>query len=276
MRKFLPIIIIVAALAAGAYVGFVRARLRPTRVGPALVARFLDANLGNAIVFETPEKRVVVVDPGPEETADALAGYLRELGVRSLDVIVTAPAADHIGALQALVDSFDVKRVIHGGSAWEEPPRGPKGPVGELVLAAGDAIRLSPRVKLEVLSPAKEPAGATARPLVTRITFGRTRFLLMSDALIEDEAYLIRSGVDLTSTVLVVPRHGRHGSTSLELLSLVRPEYCIVLVGRGADRPSRTVIDRIKTENTGAEVYRTDRDGPVIMVSDGRSIQAGQ
>ena len=53
----------------------------------------------------------------------------------------------------------------------------------------------------------------------------------------------------------------------------MRPEYCIVLVGEGADRPSRVVLDRIKTENTGAEVCRTDGNGPVNMLSDGRSIQ---
>ena len=52
----------------------------------------------------------------------------------------------------------------------------------------------------------------------------------------------------------------------------MRPSYCIVMPGRGADRPSPTVCDRIKTENTGAEVYRTDSDGPIKMTSDGRSI----
>ena len=276
MRKLVPIIIIVAAVAAGAYVGFVRARRKPARVGPVLVASFLPADLGNAIVFETPEKRFVVIDPGPEQTADALVDYLRQAGVRSLDVIVTVPIDEHGGALGRLVDSFDVKRVIHGGPAWRKGLEGPKGPIGELVLAAGDSIRLSPKVKVEVLSPPREPRGRLAEPLVTRITFGKTRFLLASDARMEDEAYLIRSGVDLASTVLVVPRHGRYGSTSLELLSLVRPEYCIVLVGEGADRPSRVVLDRIKTENTGAEVYRTDTGGPINIMTDGHSIQVGQ
>ena len=221
MRKLLPIIVIVAALAAGAYVGVWRAKRKPARLGPVLVASFLDADRGNAIVFDTPERRFIVVDPGPEDTADALVDDLRENGAQSLDVIVTTPTPEHMGALQTLIDRFEVRRIIHGGNPWPKRPRGPKGLITELVLAAGDSIGLSPKVKLEVLSPAKAPPETSVGPLVTRVTFGDSRFLLASDARIEDESYLIRSGADMVSTVLVVPRHGRFGSTSLELLSLV-------------------------------------------------------
>ncbi|MGC8862146.1 MAG: ComEC/Rec2 family competence protein [Armatimonadota bacterium] len=273
MRKVLPIIVIAAALAAGSYLGLLRARREVLPAVPVLVADFLPAEFGNAIVFQTPEKRFLVADPGPESTADALVSYLRRLGAKSLDVMVTNPIGKHTGAIESLTDGFEIRRIIHGSNTWQAVTTRPRRPVAEVVLKAGDRIRLSPRVKLEALSPPREPEGATERPLVTRISFGRTRFLLASDALLEDEAWMIRSGVDLRSTVLVVARHGRYGSTSLEFLSFVRPEYCVVMVGRGADRPSRTVLERISTENTGAEVYRTDVHGAVQMISDGRTIR---
>ena len=47
----------------------------------------------------------------------------------------------------------------------------------------------------------------------------------------------------------------------------------MVLAGRGADRPSRAILNRIKIENTGAEVYRTDKNDPIDMISNGRVIQ---
>jgi len=273
MRKLLPIIVVAAAVAAGAYVWFVRARREPTPTGPVLVAAFLPSELGNAIVFVTPDRRFVVVDPGPRSSAGALVSYLHRRGAKSLDVIVTNPIDKHTGALAALADSFEIRRVIHGSRTWQGVTGKSNRPIAEVVLKAGDSIRLSQRVRLEALNPPAEQESATPRPLVARITYGRTRFLLASDALVEDEAYMIRSGADLRSTVLVVPRHGRYGSTSLELLSLVRPEYCVVLVGKGSDRPSRVVLQRIKTENTGAQVYRTDLHGPIHMTTNGRTIR---
>ncbi|MCX8052221.1 MAG: MBL fold metallo-hydrolase [Armatimonadetes bacterium] len=273
MRRFVPIIVLVAAVVAGAYVGFVRAKPRTRPAGPILVASFLPAELGNAIVFETPDGRFIVVDPGPKRTASELVKYLQLLGAQSLDVIISNPIDDHTGALEELTNSFDVKRLIHSGNAWESAPECAKGRIAEVLLSAGDSIRLSQKVRLEALSPPREPESQSIRPLITRVSFGRTRFLLMSDALVEDEAYMIRSGIDLTSNVLVVPRHGRYGGTSLELISFVRPEYCIVLVGNGNDKPSRIVLNRIRTENTGAEVYRTDLNGRINLISDGRTVR---
>jgi competence protein ComEC len=75
----------------------------------------------------------------------------------------------------------------------------------------------------------------------------------------------------LGANVLVVPRHARFGGTSLELLSRARPEICVVMAGRD-DRPSRTVLRRIDPAKTGAALYRTDRDGTIEIVTNGRAI----
>ena len=58
MRRFLPIILVVVALAAGAYVGYVKGVGRPTANTDGLVVSFLDADLGNAVVIETPGEGV--------------------------------------------------------------------------------------------------------------------------------------------------------------------------------------------------------------------------
>ena len=174
-----------------------------------------------------------------------------------------------------------MKRIVHGeavdSEAWTQALAGGKPTrVPELVLAAGDTIKLSPTVKIEVLSPPKGllkgKHSSDDDSLVTRLRFGRTSVLLASDIRRDAEGYLIRSVRDLASNVLVVPGHGRAGSTSLELLACTRPRQCVVLCGRGANRPSRSVLRRIDAENTGAEVYRTDRDGPFDIVSDGRLV----
>jgi competence protein ComEC len=285
MRKLLPIMLIVAVLAGGAYVGLKRRGVeKPIPRGKALVASFLNADQGGAVVFETPEGSFVVFDPGFEENVDALADYLKTVGARSVTLVVTFPSREYAAAARKLIGSFPVDRVIHGempsvSREWDKTLEAiEQARIPELILAGGDLLHLSKKVKLEVLSPprgllegAEEASGNNS--LVTRVSFGRTRFLLTSQARIEVEGHLIQSVRDLESSVLVVPRHGQAGSTSLELISLVRPECFVVMDGGRGGRPSASVLARISTRNTGAQVLRTDKDGSFDIVSDGRSIE---
>lgn len=275
MRRLLPILVLISAIAAGSYVGFHRATPRPVRIDNALIVSFLDESLGNAIVLETPEKHFAVVDPGPEATAEGLVEYLQKIGVRSIDVVLTTSTAEHSGALQALDQALEVKRVVRSTSRESGPEQAIGKAITESLLTTGECINLSPTVRIEALGPPKAALeDSKPGPLVTRVRHGDTSFLLMSDASIEDEAYLIRSGGNLISTVLAVPNHGRAGSTSLELLARVRPRYIVVLAETGVGRPDPGVMKRISPENTGAYLHRTDKDGIIDLVGDGRSIIA--
>jgi len=282
MRKLLPIILIATVLAVGIYLGYREEERKPASSKHALVARFLDAKYGNAIVISVPGGKSVVIDPGPEATAEHLTDYLRDIGTKSVTLIVTYPSREHVGAINQLIESFPVKRILHGemtgiSRTWDRVLElAAEAGIPDLVLCEGDLIKLSPKVKLEILSPPKgftENAAASSmnNSLVARVSVGRVRFLLTSHIGTEVEGRLIQSGVDLQSNVLVVPRHGAAGSTSLEFISQVRPECFIVLVGRGTDRPSSLVMRRISTKNTGGQVYQNDEDGPIDVVSERRS-----
>lgn len=285
MRKLLPIMLIAAVLAGGAYVALTREGTeKPIPRGKALVASFLNADLGGAVVFETPEGNFVVFDPGSESKVEALAGYLKTVGARSVTLVVTFPSPECADAARKLIGLFPVDRVIHGempgvSRDWDRTLEAiGEARIPELILSGGDSLHLSKKVKLEVLSPPRgllegteEASGNNS--LVARVSFGRTGFLLTSQARIEAEGHLIQSGADLQSSVMIVPRYGQAGSTSLELISLVRPECFVVMDGGRGGRPSASVLARISTRNTGAQVYRTDKDGPFDIVSNGRSIE---
>ena len=283
MRKLLPIIVIAAAIGAGAYVGYILGVGKAVVTGPTLWVTFLDADRGNGIVVRMPEGAFVVIDPGPASSAGELVDYLRGAGARSVSVVVSNPSADRGGALRALVESVGVSKVYRGelkgrSRAWRrslESVRNCKIP--EVVVRSGSVIGLSRSTRLEILSPPKGMLEDTGRDwdnnsLVTRISYGSKHFLFMSDTRIAAEAHLIQSETDLVSDVLSVARNGRSGSTSLEWLSVVRPEICVVSVGRGGRRPGKAVLNRIDTKNTGAAVYLTDKDGTIKMVTDGHSI----
>jgi competence protein ComEC len=96
----------------------VSARGWPDRVE----VRVLDVGQGNAVLVRTPERHTLLFDGGP--AGCDLAGQLRELGVRKIDlVVISHPHADHFaGLLEALdglkVDAFvDQVQVVSEGSS---------------------------------------------------------------------------------------------------------------------------------------------------------------
>ncbi len=272
MRKLLPIIIIVV-LSSGAFFLLNRQGKRVSRpAGPVVIASFLTADFGNATVFKMPDGRALVIDPGAPNTADALVEYLRYNDISSIDVLITRGNGTILETLRRLFEAFEVRRVIHTGTPWAESIHGPGGSIAEVLLFGGDSFRLGGELRLTALSPPRDAVDADERPLITRLQYRRSRFLLMSDAGIEDEGYLIRSGQDVSTDILVIGRNGRYSTTSLELIVAAKPKYFVLLVNRGHKKPGRSILERIDANNTGARVYRTDNDGIVKMVTDGRSI----
>lgn len=281
MRKLLPIILIAALAAGGVYLAYVRANREPVISGPVLKARFLGDDFGNAVVMTMPDGKIVVIDPAPGRAAESLIQMLQAQRVHQVSVIISNPTRNRAAALAAIQSVMMVSKVIRpdlgtATSRWAGWLRHEKWqPVPEIVVARGDSVRLSPKVRLEALNPAGKPAphGGDDSSLVFRVRFGDKSILYLSDIRTEGEADLIGSGVDLVSSVLVAARHGRSGSTSLELLSMVRPEICMISAEHGRNRPATSVLNRLSAHNTGAALYRTDKDGIIEIDTDGRSIQ---
>jgi competence protein ComEC len=67
-----------------------------------------------------------------------------------------------------------------------------------------------------------------------------------------------------------VAHHGSRTSSGPELLAAVRPSVAVVSVGtRNAyGHPDAGVLARLAA--AGSDVYRTDRDGAVLIETDGR------
>jgi beta-lactamase superfamily II metal-dependent hydrolase len=72
--------------------------------------------------------------------------------------------------------------------------------------------------------------------------------------------------------VLKVPHHGSRTSSTSALLAAVRPSIAVVSVGRRNPygHPDPGVLARLAA--AGADVYRTDQDGAVLLETDGRTL----
>jgi len=99
--------------------------------------------------------------------------------------------------------------------------------------------------------------------MVMRIDYGRSSLLFPGDLEAKGERELIASGADLRATILKVPHHGSHTSSSAPFIEAVHPVAAIVSLGyqNRFHFPAPEVIGRYRDE--GARVLRTDEMGAV-------------
>ncbi len=97
--------------------------------------------------------------------------------------------------------------------------------------------------------------------------------LFTGDAGSESERRFLAEGFDLHADVLKVGHHGSAYGTSPQFLAAVSPRYAIISVGRHNlfGHPALATLDTLR--RFGVEVYRTDEDGAVTVLTDGRSVE---
>ena len=73
---------------------------------------YLDVGQADCQLIELPSGETILIDAGDRGTADELPGYLRELGVTDIDILIaTHPHADHIGGMADVVENFDIGKI---------------------------------------------------------------------------------------------------------------------------------------------------------------------
>src|SRR4029079_5606659 len=72
--------------------------------------------------------------------------------------------------------------------------------------------------------------------------------------------------------ILKIPHHGSLTSSTPAFVAALRPQIAIASAGRANHfgHPVPEVLERYRA--IGAEIFRTDQDGAVVMITDGNSI----
>jgi competence protein ComEC len=242
-----------------------------------LSAYFLDVGQGDAelLVFGN---RTILIDAGETEQGDRVVADLQELGVTRIDLLVaTHPHSDHIGGMREVLRNFPVGEVLDAGvpstsviyeHLLEEIE---KEGIPYRVAEQGQTIDLDPSLRILVLSPPKERLSddPNENSVVLRISYGTIAFLFTGDMGGAAEDALTKTGYPLDAQILKVGHHGSEYSTSKEFLSRVHPEVAIIEAGKDNPygHPHEQTLRRLA--DIGATVYRTDRDGTILVRSDG-------
>jgi len=259
----------------------------------ALEVAVLDVGQGESIFVAYPDGRTMLIDggglygalrvggmrTGVDTGEEVVSPYLWSRGIKQLDAVALSHAhEDHIEGLNAVLENFRVKELWVG--------RGADSPAYRALLARAEArgVRIVHRRRGEffewsgvtgiVLWPEETtPAAAASNndSLVLRLEHGATSTLLPGDIEGKVESELVERGDPLDADLLKVPHHGSRTSSSAAFLAAVTPQTAVVSLGENNPfgYPHRQVLERL--EQAGARVLRTDRDGAVTAISDGRT-----
>jgi len=266
----------------------------------------LDVGQGDAIVVEAPDGRVLLVDAGTggpmrlDAGARVVAPFLWNRGhLRLAGAIATHQDADHAGGMESIRRRFGVAP----GLEAETLARGPHWIAGAMIslvrpwsrAGGGVAGSLGDPWLLGVAQPGaletpargsaasvvdegpRHPAAGSRRSrndeaIVLRVEYGLASFLLASDIEAAREQALVATRSPLAATVLKVAHHGSRTSSTPAFLGAVGPAIAVISVGprNPYGHPDPGVLERLAA--AGARLYRTDRDGAVIVETDGRTL----
>jgi competence protein ComEC len=242
----------------------------------AFTARFFDVGQGDAALLTTPEGGAVLVDGGPER--DQVATELSALGVKRLDIVVAShPHADHIVGLPSILARLPVGLLLQPGC--EDEPSPLQADLDAAIEDEGVAVR-NPRagdtiwvglLRLDVLSPDRCWTGtesdANNDAIVIRATYAGDVVLIASEPEEPAQEWLLESEIDLQADVLKVPHHGAATSVPA-FFDAVHADAAIVSVGdNDYGHPTAFTLDALAA--SGAQVWRTDRQGTITVVFGG-------
>ena len=237
---------------------------------------FIDVGEGDAAWLQTPDNEDILIDGGAYGEA---LDYLQAHGSPDIEwMVATHPDRDHIGGLVRILQVLPVHHVLRDGQTNDTQTYQD---FANLIAteAIPDTFARVPQVynwgccvTARVFNPTGPLSFASLNnnSVVLKVTYGSVDFLFTGDAEEPAENGILARGGDLATEVLKVAHHGSAGGTSAPFLAAVRPADAVISVGPNTyGHPRQETLDRLAA--SGARVWRTDRDGTVVITSDGQS-----
>lgn len=248
-----------------------------------LTVHYIDVGQGDCELIQAGNRNMLI-DAGPEDAADKVISYLKKSGVSTLEYIIeTHPHEDHIGGMNLVLKSFNVKNFL-APRLHNQPSTSTYRQLIENIKnknltifspPPGYNINLTPKIQCTVLAPKSSYyEDLNNYSIVIKLTYNNCKFLFMGDAEIDSENEMLSQGFDLSCNVLKVGHHGSKTSSSALFLKEASPNIAIISCGKNNDfgHPHKAVLDRYKALN--CKIYRTDQNGDIVLTADGTTIKA--
>jgi competence protein ComEC len=247
----------------------------------ALEVHFIDVGQGDSILIQEDNSANILIDGGNRwnSVEEKVISYLEENEVDTIDALIsTHPHADHIGSLEAVINTFEVKEIYDSGRVHTSKTY-------ENYLTAVDENNIpfdTPRrnevievegLEFKVLHPTApvENYDLNNSSIVLGLEYGEVSFLFAGDIEAEVEHEILNSEADIKATILKVPHHGSNTSNSTGFIESVSPKAAVITVGEENKfgHPSSETINLFKKKEI--KIYRTDENGDIVISTDGNN-----
>jgi len=252
---------------------------------------FCNVGQGDAIFVRTPQGSDILIDAGPDDSVLNCLGKNMPFWNRDLElVILTHPHSDHFIGLFSVLKNYKIKSFVSeelsnktvGFNSLMGKIKAQKIPAR--FLLAGDRFILKDKVALEIVGPTKEfldqtsPGGTIGESsefasLEILIRYGKFSALLTGDSQVMELEEILRfTQNDIPLSVLQIPHHGSRFGLTTEILDVLNPKLAVISVGKNKyGHPTPFILDLLQSKNI--KTLRTDQNGEVKVVSDGKNFQ---
>lgn len=243
-----------------------------------LKIHYLDVGQGDSIFIELPNNETMLIDAAESNQSENIINYIKNLNYQKIDYVIgTHPHTDHIGGLKDIINTFEIGKIympkaVSTTKTYESLLMAIKDKNLKINTAkAGISIIDTNTLKINILAPNNDTyTELNNYSVVTKITYGTTKFLFMGDAekLSENE---IKE--DVSADVIKIGHHGSNTSSGLNFIKKVNAKYGIISVGLNNkyNLPKEETITN--WENSGTKIYLTSTNGTITATSDGTNIK---
>ncbi len=246
-----------------------------------LVIRFIDVGQGDAALIEC-DGHYMLIDGGTASNGgDNVYRVLEENCIKRLDILAISHFhEDHYGGLSKALTYADSIGITISNSTYS--PNDTFEDFENQLIRNGSKITVpSVGTRFELGSATVEVVDVCADSendsLVLLITYGDTRFLFTGD--IEETAQTrisdkYENALDepFKINLIKMPHHGAYTTTLYHFLRTFMPEYAVISVGNNTyGHPSINTLELLEDANF-KRIYRTDKDGDIIVKSNGKEI----
>jgi len=244
---------------------------------------FCDVGQGDAIYIKTPSGKDVLVDGGGnDKVLDCLTKHM-PFWDRTIELmILTHPDADHVTGLVPVLQRYTVLHFVTSKTSKETG-------IYKKFMQALQIEGLTPRYvflndkidfgdglisdvlwpSLDALDEFKSPSKVNELSVIQVLVFGEFKALLTGDASAKVQDRLIGSlsGIGIVK----VPHHGSKTGMSEDYINSLKPSVAVISVGKNNryGHPTGFILDLLSKYKI--KTLRTDKNGEVEIVSDGKS-----
>jgi len=249
-----------------------------TSAGPEdLTIHYIDVGHGDSTLL-TCGGMTMLIDCGDDTQGTKIQYYLKQRGIEKLDyLILTHPDKDHVGGAPVILTKFGIDTmfmsyyekdnytydklmdtIAYYGQEWSTPQVGDTYSFGSAfftIVAPNDIYEDSNDTSIAVL-----------------VNNGENKFLFTGDAEKKAEFDMLENGYDLQADVLHVGHHGSNSSSKKKFLKAVNPTYAVISCEYNGEEghPHVEVLERLRERDI--KVFRTDEQGTIVSVSNGKEI----